>query len=400
MCGLCHLPNHSGFGRRDFLKLAGLFTVAGALPLLTQQQQAFAADPDAPLRIGYLPITDSAPLLVAHHQGLFADLGLNVEKPHMFRSWAQLVEAFLSGSVNLVHVLAPMAIWSRYGSGAATKVVAWNHVNGSSLTVAANNSIDSIEDLGGKTLAIPFWYSIHNVVLQLVLRKHGLEPITDGNPGPRQIRLAVMAPSDMLPGLAAGSIAGYIVAEPFNAAAELNGIGKILRFTGDVWKDHACCVLQMHEADLASRPEWSQKVVTALVQAQAWMRENREETVAILAKDNPAGYTPHSRETLSQVLLGNLQEQSTAGLIQHPEWQQKRIDFQPYPFPDYTEKLVELLKQTEVKGSTRFLQNLDPAFVARDLVDDRFVRHAIEQVGGMAVFGLAEQYTRTEVIQP
>ncbi|MBS7325923.1 MAG: ABC transporter substrate-binding protein [Thiopseudomonas sp.] len=399
MCGFCNDPEHNGFGRRDFLKLAGLFTAAGAFPLLSQLQQAQAAQPDAPLRIGYLPITDAAPLLVAHHQGLFADLGLQVEKPRMFRSWAQLVEAFLSGSVNLVHVLAPMAIWSRYGSGAATRVVAWNHINGSSLTVAAGQGIDRIEDLGGKTLAIPFWYSIHNVVLQLVLRKHGLEPVTQGTPNPKQVLLSVMAPSDMLPGLAAGSIAGYIVAEPFNAAAELNGLGKVLRFTGDVWKDHACCVVQMHEADLEQRPEWSQKVVSALVQAQAWMRDHREDTVNILAKDNPASYTPHSRETLAQVLLGELAN-SPSGLIQHPDWQQQRIDFKPYPFASYTEQLVELLKQTEVKGSTRFLQKLDPAQVARDLVDDRFVRQAIADVGGMGVFGLPDSFQREEIIQP
>lgn len=398
MCGSCNVSGSSGFNRRDFLKLAGLFTAAGALPLLTQMQQAQAAQPDAPLRIGYLPLTDAAPLLVAHHQGLFAEQGLAVEQPRMFRSWAQLVEAFLSGGVNLVHVLAPMAIWSRYGAGAATKVVAWNHINGSSLTVAAGQGIDRIEDLGGKTLAIPFWYSIHNVVLQLVLRKHGLEPITRGVPGPTQVALSVMAPSDMLPGLAAGSIAGYIVAEPFNAAAEQNEVGKILRFSGDIWKDHACCVVQMHEKDLEQRPEWSQKVVNALVQAQAWMRENRAETVAILARDNAAGYTPHSSETLARVLLDN--SAATAGLIQNPQWQQQRIDFQPYPFPGYTEKLVELLKDTAVKGNTRFLSRLDPALVAQELVDDRFVRKAIELQGGMAAFGLPEGYSRTEVIQP
>ncbi|MDI9652118.1 ABC transporter substrate-binding protein, partial [Burkholderia cenocepacia] len=54
------------------------------------------------------------------------------------------------------------------GSRAPAKVVAWNHVNGSGLTVAPD--IDSLRDLGGKTVAVPFWYSIHNVVLQDMLR--------------------------------------------------------------------------------------------------------------------------------------------------------------------------------------------------------------------------------------
>src|SRR3546814_12583106 len=115
-----------------------------------------------------------------------------------------------------------------------------------------------------------------------------------------------MAPSDMLPALANKQIAGYTVAEPFNASAELLKVGKVLRFTGDVWKDHACCVVLMHEQDLEQRPEWTQKVVSGIVQAQAWIQENRQETARILAKDNPQRYTTHTYETLQQVLVTEL----------------------------------------------------------------------------------------------
>lgn len=55
-------PTHS---RRDILKLAALLSAAGALPLLSSLQARAAAEPDAPVRIGYLPITDATPLLVA-----------------------------------------------------------------------------------------------------------------------------------------------------------------------------------------------------------------------------------------------------------------------------------------------------------------------------------------------
>ncbi len=51
--------------RREFLKLAALFTAAGSLPLLQACGQRAAQNPDAPLKIGYLPITDATPLLVA-----------------------------------------------------------------------------------------------------------------------------------------------------------------------------------------------------------------------------------------------------------------------------------------------------------------------------------------------
>ena len=50
------------------------------------------------------------------------------------------------------------------------------------------------------------------------------------------------------------------------------------------------------------------------------------------------------------------------------------------------------------------LQTLDTApeasraFIARDLVDDRFVREAITKVGGPRVFGLPDDLLRQETI--
>src|SRR5690606_18340137 len=148
----CCGPNDTTLARRrQFLKLSTLFSVAGALPLMQVGARARAAEPDAPVRIGYLPITDATPLLVAHHSKLFEEQGLQVEKPRRFRSWSQIVEAFLAGQVNLVHLLMPMTIWSRYGSKSPAKVVAWNHTEGSCLTVLPD--IQKLSDLGGTTVA-------------------------------------------------------------------------------------------------------------------------------------------------------------------------------------------------------------------------------------------------------
>ncbi|ABE36026.1 NMT1-like family protein [Paraburkholderia xenovorans LB400] len=394
---MCQLP----MSRREWLKLASMFTVAGAAPLLAALNARAAENPDAPVRIGYLPITDAAPLLVAHNNGYFDASGLAVEKPTLLRSWAQLVEAFLSGQVNVVHLLAPMTIWARYGSQAPAKVVAWNHVNGSALTVAPD--IGKLGELGGKTVAVPFWYSIHNVVVQHMLRAQGLVPVLekDGELKANEVRLIVMSPSDMPPALASRQIAGFIVAEPFNAAAEELKVGKVLRFTGDVWKNHACCVVFMHERDLTERAAWSQKVVDAVVKAQVWTRAHPQEAAQLLSKSGRNHYTPHSANVLTNVLApppGDEGRYLADRAITHADWHAKRIDFQPYPYPAYTEELVRRLKATQVEGNAQFLHQLDPAFVARDLVDDRFVKKSIESAGGMKAFGLAESFTRTETI--
>jgi NitT/TauT family transport system substrate-binding protein len=388
------------FSRRDIIKLSALFTAAGALSLL-RSFEARAQEPDAPVRIGYLPITDATPLLVAHGKGFFEAEGVKAEKPVLLRSWAQVMEAFISGQVNVVHLLSPMTVWARFASKAPAKVVAWNHTGGSGLTVAPG--INSVKELGGKTVAIPFWHSIHNVVLQMLLRENGLSPVTKrtGTPAANEVNLVIMAPADMVPALASQQISGFIVAEPFNAAAESLGVGKVLRFTGDVWKDHACCVVFMHERDLQQRPEWSQKVVNAMIKAQLWTRENRAETAALLSKDGVNKYTPHSTTVLEKVLAppdSDVAGYVASGAIRNPDWKERRIDFHPYPYPSYTEELVRRLKDTVTEGDRGFLAALDPAAAARELVDDRFVKAAIAAAGGMSAFGLPEGFSRTEVV--
>lgn len=394
-------PDGPDRSRREFLKLSALFSLGGALPLLESLRARAAAEPDAPVRIGYLPITDAAPLLVAHHNGLFEAEGLKVDPPVLLRGWAQLIEAFLAGQVNVVHLLSPMAVWARFGGRAPAKVVAWNHINGSALTVAP--TVNRVEDLGGKTVAVPFWYSLHNVVLQHLLRARGLTPVTGGRAtvAARDVKLVVMPPADMPPALASQQIAGYIVAEPFNAAAEQLGIGKILRFTGDVWRNHACCVVFMHERDLEERSDWSQHVVNALVNAQLWTLENRAAAAALLSKTGAHRYTPHETPVLARVLKLAPEEWRRyvdSGAIRHPEWEAPRIGFQPYPFPSYTELLVRELQKTQVEGDTRFLAELDPARAARELVDDRFVKRGLARVGGLTRFGLPEQFARQEIL--
>lgn len=400
---ICATPDcDCGMSRRDFMRLSALAGAAAASPFLFAGDafaKKFKGD-DVPVKIGYLPITDATPLLVAHARKLFEDEGLQTETPRMFRSWAQIVEAFVAGQINVIHLLSPATLWVRYGTKFPAKIVAWNHVNGSALTVA--NSIQNVSELGGKTVAVPFWYSIHNVLLQQLLRANGLTAVTrprDAEIKANEVNLIILPPAEMVSALAGNSIAGYIVAEPFNAAAEGKGVGKILRFSGDLWKNHACCVTFLPERDIAERPEWAQRVTSAIVKAQLWVRSNQQETATLLSADGENHYTPHPAAVLSKVLTpAGYANYETSGVVKNKDWNERRIDFQPYPFASYTEELVRALRQTKLEGDNKFLEALDPAFVARDLVDDRFVRKAILDVGGPGVFGLSADFKRKEII--
>jgi len=401
--------------RRNVLKLAGaagLGAVAGSS--LLSRATLGATRPVGPttavrpsaeleggkLKVGYLPITDASPLLLAHALDYYADEGLEVEKPTLFRGWSPLAEAFQAGAIDVAHFLMPMTFWMRFAGGVPARVVAWDHMGGSALTVG--NDIDSVEQLAGTTVAVPFWYSIHNVVLQVLLEQAGLTPITDGDARAEEgtVKLVVMAPPDMPPALANGAIGGYIVADPFNAVAEVNGIGKVLRFVGDVWLDHACCVVTMKEDLTEGAPLAAQAAINAVARAQHFANTNRAEAAAILSRDG-GDYLPQPLPAIDRALTHyDHDEYVPTGAIQHPDWPTERIDFQPFPFPSYTEKLWELAGSTVVEGDNGFLDSVAASTVHDELVDERFARAAIETLGGPSVFDLPEDLIREETLAP
>lgn len=402
---LLRLAGASGLGLAGLGYLAGCGETKNATSS-TSSTTSGSNEGLPPVRIGYIPITDATPLLIAHAKGYFAEEGLEAEKPALIRSWSALAEAFQAGTFNLTHLLIPIPIYLRYARDFPVKVVAWNHMNNSALTVRDDGPIRSSADLGGRQIAVPYWYSMHNVILQMVLRSHGLRPVIQDQKASLaadQTNLLVMSPPDMPPALSTGAIDGYIVAEPFNAAGELLAGGRIVRFTGDVWQNHPCCVAVMHEDDVTARRAWSQKAVNALVRAERWSRENKEEAARILSKDG-AGYLPFPEKIIARAMtkydLETYGANGGTGAIRHPEWQSSRIAFEPYQFRSATKRIVQELKVTLLEGDTTFLKDLSPEHVADDLMDYGFVKNALAQWGGMAAFdGAYEDYERVEVIE-
>lgn len=366
-------------------------------------QAARAADDDV-VRIGYLPITDATALLVAHGMGYFKDEGLEAERPTLIRGWSPLVESFAAGKFNLVHLLKPIPVWMRYNNNFPVKIMAWAHTNGSGVVVGKETGIESFKDLGGKQVAVPFWYSMHNIVLQYALRKSDIKPVikSQGEPlAADECNLQVMAPPDMPPALAAKKIDAYIVAEPFNALGETKAGGRMLRFTGDIWKNHPCCVLCMNEEVTKKKPEWTQKVMNALVRAEIYASANKKEVAKLLSKDG-AGYLPLPAEVIERAMTYyDDKAYGETNAITHPEWKLGRIDFQPWPYPSATRLIVEAMNDTVVAGDTTFLKKLDPDFVTKDLVDYAFVKQAMTKYPdwkSSPSVDPADPFTRTEVL--
>ena len=371
----------TGVNRRELLKWGGLGALAGLMPTRATFAQEKKWDPT--VRIGFLPITDAAALLVAHEMGFFKKEGLESAPPTLIRGWSPLVEAFSSHRFNLAHLLIPVPIWMRYGNKFPIKITAWNHTNGSGIVVGKDSGINSPKDLGGKQFAVPFWYSIHNIISQKIMRDAGITPVIkpqDAKLAPNECNLIVLQPPDMPPALAAKSIHGYCVAEPFNALGEVRAGAKMLRMTGDVWKGHPCCVVVMHEQDTMdpARAAWAQAVHNAIVGAQIHLVENRAAMAEMLSKDGK-GYLPFPKEVVGRsMMLYDIPYPGNPQAIRNKDWGMERINFQGWPYRSATELVVNDLKKTLITGDAAFLNKLDAKFVANDLVNYTFIRKALE----------------------
>jgi NitT/TauT family transport system substrate-binding protein len=141
-------------------------------------------------------------------------------------------------------------------------------------------------------------------------------------------------------------------------------------------------------------------VVNAVAAGQLFARDNRKETARILSEQG-GGYLPQPLPAIERALsFYDKGEYGPAQAVEHADWPNNRIDFQPFPFPSYTEELVKQLRDTVVDGDNAFLKALDPAKAHGQLVDDRFARAAIKKVGGPARFNLPESLSRTERVVP
>jgi NitT/TauT family transport system substrate-binding protein len=398
----------TAINRRTLLKAGAAMAALGGMSPLSQALAAKDKPFDPVVRIGYIPITDAAALLVAHELGYFKAEGIESDKPTLIRGWAPLVEAFSSHRFNLVHLLAPIPIWMRYNNKYPVKITAWDHTNGSAMVVHKDSGINSPKDMGGKQFAMPFWYSMHNVVSQMLLKAHGITPVIrpQGSAlAPNECNFLILNPPDMPPALASKQIDGYCVAEPFCAMGEMKANGKILRFNGDIWKGHPCCVVAMHEEDAMDpdRAAWAQGVHNAIIKAQLHLGENRKEMAQMLSKDGK-GYMPMPAAVVERAMtFYDPAYYKNPQAIQNLDWGQDRINFQAWPYPSATKLIVEKLKQTTLTGDSDFLANLKPDFVAKDLVNYTYVKKALEANPAWkkdhSVPQSGDPFTRVEVIR-
>src|SRR3569833_1319713 len=155
----------TGVSRRDMLKMAGLSALGGMAGMggmlsssaFAAEKKKFSKPFDPVVKIGYIPITDAAALLVAHEMGFFKKQGIESEPPTLIRGWSPLVEAFSSQRFNLTHMLIPVPIWMRYNNKNPKKITAGGRAGGAGGGGRGSGGGAAPGDGGGGRGAGPDW---------------------------------------------------------------------------------------------------------------------------------------------------------------------------------------------------------------------------------------------------
>lgn len=265
----------------------------------------------ADLRLGFIPLTDCAPLAVARALGFFEEEGLEVELVRE-ASWATIRDKVAVGALDGAHMLAPMALAATAEAGRGGGILAPLALNrnGSAITVSAALAAA----LGGPgsagppgapatasglarlvarrreageaplTFAMVFPYSMHNYLLRYWLAQGGIDP-------DRDVRLVVIPPPRMVERMGAGEIDGFCVGAPWNAVAEAEGVGRILIAASQFWPDGPDKVLGVTARLARERPDDLRAALRAVIRGAAWADDpgNREALIALLAAPDLVG---------------------------------------------------------------------------------------------------------------
>jgi len=277
------------------------------------------------LKLGYVPLADAAPLIVALEGGYFSAEGLSVTlsaEP----SWANIRDKIQLGSLDAAQMLAPMPMAATLGAdGRATPTLTalTLNLNGNAITVS-NALHERMRDQAPEAmaeqptsaralaaviadrqrrgehplrLATVYPFSTHNYQLRYWLGSAGIDPDND-------INLRVVPPPLVATHLEAGWIDGYCVGEPWNSVAVDSGLGHTLITSYELWNNGQEKVLGV-TADWAEQfPNTHRAMLRALLRACRWLdqRSNRSEAAQLLAD---GGYIDAATSTLERGLTGS-----------------------------------------------------------------------------------------------
>jgi nitrate/nitrite transport system substrate-binding protein len=300
----------NGVTRRGLLTSGARLAVAGLVGAGAQGlfPRGVFAGADAPeinkVVLGYIALTDAAPLIIAKEKGLFDKYGLTDAQIAKQASWGATRDNLVLGSesngIDGAHILSPMPYLISTGKVTQNNVPVPMYIlarlNYDSQGISVSNEYKDLKvgldasplkaafekkKVAGKEVkvAMTFPGGTHDLWLRYWLAAAGIDPDKD-------VSTIVVPPPQMVANMKVGNMDAFCVGEPWNEQLVNQGIGYTACTTGEIWKKHPEKALGLRAAWVDKYPKATQAVLMAVMEAQQWCdkMENKAEMASILGR--------------------------------------------------------------------------------------------------------------------
>lgn len=256
-----------------------------------------APTPAKKIKLGFISLTDCAPLVVAKELGLFAKYGVDVELEKE-ASWAVVRDKILNGEIDGAHCLfsMPFSVYTGIGgkAGQEMKIAMVLNNNGQAITLSkdfcglsgykeVNKVAAAVKNVQGRkevTFAMTFPGGTHDIWLRNWMAAAGINQ--------KSVGIITIPPPQMVANMRVDNMEGYCVGEPWNGVAAAQNVGFTHIASQDIWKHHPEKALVVNSAFAANNKEDLKKVMKAIIDACKWLdvMSNRSKAASWLTKPN------------------------------------------------------------------------------------------------------------------
>jgi nitrate/nitrite transport system substrate-binding protein len=264
------------------------------------------------IKIGFIPLTDCASIVMAHELGLYKKHGLDVEVTRE-ASWATIRDKLLTGDLHGAHCLfgMPFSVYTGVGgqAGQEMHIAMILNQNGQAITLAKDfcgpvgfrevskvkTSVEAMKAKKTVTFAMTFPGGTHDLWLRYWLAATGVDQKT--------VKIITIPPPQMVANMKVGNMDGYCVGEPWNGVAVQQAIGTTHVASQDIWKNHPEKALVVNKAFSETRRDELKAMMKATLEASIWLDDlnNRKQAAAVIGKQSYVNAPP---EVIEARLLG------------------------------------------------------------------------------------------------
>ena len=292
--------------RRSVLKgLSYLSLLAAAKAALPSGAFAQGSGPEVKgTRLGYIALTDAAPLIIAKEKGMFAKFGVPEMDIAKQASWGATRDNMALGTkangIDGGHILRPKTHLYATGQVMQNKLplpmYTLLNLNEDCQGISISNEYKDLKigkdssplkeafarkKAAGKelTAAMTFPGGTHDLWIRYWLAAGGIDPDND-------IKVIVVPPPQMVANMKVGNMDCFCVGEPWNEQLVNQDIGYTALTTGELWSKHPEKVLGMRADWVDANPKATQAILMAVMEAQVWCEkaENKQEMAEIVGR--------------------------------------------------------------------------------------------------------------------